>query len=193
VLRGGLGDEVHLWWFRRGGDGAALDAGTLLREVCARYGDVEDAAVAYREGGQPFIPGSALACSLSHSGDLIVVAVAGREVGVDVEVERGEIPEQAFLGRTCTLRQRFAIRRSEPSRREAVFLRYWVRKEALGKALGVGLDLDLHPAFLMVAPTIAGRRRGGVWRVRDLDVEDGYAAAVATRGPTLRVRTIRRP
>ncbi len=148
-----------------------------LRSVCSRY--VADPA-------EPF-------SSLSHSGDLIAVAVARREVGIDVEQLRGIEPEPALVTRACTAAQRSRLERVAPEERERLFLAQWVRKEAVGKALGVGLDLALSPTKVTAFPRAGGRRYRGIWRVLEIETPEGYAGAVAARGVAARLVVRRSP
>jgi phosphopantetheinyl transferase len=68
------------------------------------------------------LAGTAVRFSVSDSGDLALVAIARREVGVDVE----------------QIRERPAAARAAPLGTRAFFER-WTSIEATGKALGTGL------------------------------------------------------
>ena len=75
----------------------------------------------------------------------------------------------------------------------AAFLRCWTRKEALLKAIGCGLRVDLDAVSIdpdgdalraTALPATLGDP--GAWTVADLAL-DGYAGAVAARAPALEV------
>lgn len=180
--------EVHLWW--DAGDRSQSEA--MVRAVLAGYLDLAPDAVplVVRHGASPRIDGDDLYVSLSHSEGHIVVAVARRPVGVDVECVRGGSVDATLVRRTCTPGERRALA-AEPTRaREAAFLRLWTRKEAVSKAIGAGLALDFAGVDVRGGLVIAA---GRLWRVRDLLAPvPGWAAAVALRGPLAQTRSFDR-
>jgi len=161
--------EVHVWR-------AELSAGetsrSLLRTVLGRYLEEDPAAIAFRVGehGKPALADASapLDFNLSHSGSLILIAVAtDRELGIDVErmepgrdflalAERGLGPDAAAR-----------LRELEPTDRASAFYAAWVRHEALLKCGGGG--------FGGPAPDRAVT-------VLELEVDAGYAAALAMAG-----------
>jgi 4'-phosphopantetheinyl transferase len=128
--------------------------------------------------GRPQLVGTGLTASVSHSGDRAVVALMqdGR-VGVDVEC----------LGRTRWADVTSHVRAvSEPEpRTHSDFLRSWVRKEAVVKALGTGLRTD--PRLVDVAPhsgfaTLGGEQEG--MTLHDLTLGHGYLGCIAVQSQT---------
>ena len=103
--------------------------------------------------GKPSVEG--VEFSLAHSGDVGVVAVADRAVGVDVEVPRR-------IGRPEGIARRLGV--TDDTGPEEL-LRLWTRTEALVKATGDGASAGLARVEERLAP--AG------WTVRDLDFDDG--------------------
>ena len=90
-----------------------------------------------RQHGRPRLPGSPLHASVSHSGDLVVVAttVAG-PVGVDVELV-GSAPTPHLLAAVCSSVERAFVGTPQE------FFTYWVRKEAVLKATGEGMQREM--------------------------------------------------
>ena len=147
-------EEIHLWL---GVPGAEA--------VLRRY---TDADIVIGEHGKPRLAAAGLHFNLSHSGEYRVLAVARREVGVDVEVvrDRGDVRELAEIG--LPREQAARVAAAPPAERNALFHRLWVRHEARCKCRGVGL----------VAPLPAVAREDVVL---DLDLGRGVAGALAVQ------------
>lgn len=110
--------ELHVWQARLG-PGAARSA---LLGVLSRYLDEDPAVIELRRGerGKPMLaaPDPPLHFNLSHSGELVLIAVhRDREVGVDVQ----------------------RMRRRGGRERPAEFYAEWTKREAVAKCHGVGL------------------------------------------------------
>lgn len=90
---------------------------------------------AVREGGKPFVPGLPWEFSLSHSGELILCAVAPFPVGADIQRVRPVSP--ALLRR--------AARAGYEGSGGEDFFRWWTCQEAAGKFTGRGLRLGPLP------------------------------------------------
>ena len=134
--------------------------------------------------GRPvLVPSPApLKFSLSHGGDLVLIAVAPVCVGVDVEPVLNAA-EAAEL--TCRLHpeERTEIEAAPDSSQAFAFTRVWARKEAYLKGLGVGLGRDL------AADNVTGDIPG--WRLVDLPLASAYAGALAVNSADCPIVIIR--
>jgi 4'-phosphopantetheinyl transferase len=193
-------DEVHVWladlssdWpgpaglpapereraeaFRRPEAAARWTAARwALRTILGRYLDQDPAQIelSLGEQGKPHLVGAAdaLSFNLSHSGSLaLVVVAAGREVGVDVERIDPRRDVLALAERALGPEGAAAVRAAPSDQRQATFFARWTEHEARLKCLGTGLGTP-PPKQVPVA-------------VRLLDVDQGYAAAVAVAGERL--------
>lgn len=135
-------------------------------EVLRRYLGAEPQIVVGPHG-KPRLAGDELFFNLSHSGGHRVLAVASREVGVDVEVvrDRGDVRVLAEIGLPAADAGR--VEAAPPHERNALFHRLWVRHEARLKCHGVGLVAPLPP--------------GAADEVIDLDLGPGVVAALAVQ------------
>ncbi|MFZ4238127.1 4'-phosphopantetheinyl transferase family protein [Streptomyces murinus] len=149
--------------------GVPADELPLMREPCAGCGGPH---------GRPALRTSGVHFSLSHSGDLVLVALAGAPVGVDVE---GVATVEAVRSAQCALHaaEVAELARLPAHERQAAFTRTWVRKEAYLKGLGTGLVRD--PALDHVGTGPRPVSPSPDWSLRDVLVPAGYAAAVALR------------
>ncbi|MEU3900064.1 4'-phosphopantetheinyl transferase superfamily protein [Streptomyces sp. NPDC045251] len=153
------------------------------RTTLARYCDVPPHAIRWRHTaqGKPYldrIPGAPHS-SLSHAGDLAVIAVSRRRgVGVDLAAPGPEGREGALATRFFTPEEAGAIAAGES------FPRLWARKEACVKAVGATFVDGLRLPVLREGPLRCehGALRGQQWRLRDLRAPAPYHAALALRG-----------
>ncbi len=158
---------------------------TLLRAAVARVAGVGpgDVVVEIEPGGRPVLAGplSGFFVSIAHSGCYIVVGVARRPVGVDVEQLRHSAGFARVAARVCSTDELRQLEGMSEAARERAFLTVWSRKEAYGKAIGRGLDFPMRS--VTVGPD-GSRILGGAgeWQVLDLELDLAYAAAVVARG-----------
>ncbi|MEU2426296.1 4'-phosphopantetheinyl transferase superfamily protein [Streptomyces sp. NPDC007851] len=142
---------------------------------------------AHPRHGRPRIdwPPTDLEFSLSRSGPHWLLAVgAGQRLGVDLEGGRPLDVEGA--SRLVLSASELAHLRAAPddTARRHAFFRCWTRKEAVVKAVGVGIATDLdgvdtRPADDPVLVTCAEGTGPGSWLVQDLPMPEGVFAALA--------------
>lgn len=162
-----------------------------IEEVAARYLGVRPSSVVLRRSraGKPELPDSTLRVGLAHSGEAALVAVASEmEVGVDVELLRPGTESWSLTSHALTPGERERLEALPAPERSEAFLSTWTRKEALLKAVGVGLALDpqlieLDGRKIVSAPPELGPPEE--WTLVDVPLA-GYAAALALRGPLAR-------
>ncbi|MFG1819807.1 4'-phosphopantetheinyl transferase family protein [Kribbella sp. NPDC049174] len=105
--------------------------------------------------------------SVTHSGDLVGVAISDRPVGLDVEKVDPGLDVAGVASISLSDAELAALPRNDE--RVHAFTTYWTRKEAIVKATGDGLRTDLR--------TITGAPNG--FQVIQLTVDPGYVAALA--------------
>jgi 4'-phosphopantetheinyl transferase len=172
-----------------------------IDRTCARCGGPH---------GRPRLAtGASIDFSLSHSGDVIALAVASsvdsdgsrdgdsnlgshrirRRVGIDVEQLDGPAGREAPADVALSATELLAYRTLDAAAQPAAFFRYWVRKEALLKATGDGLTVPMT-RLTMTAPDqpprlVSWRGRPGfaaLVAMHDLRARPGYLAALAIIG-----------
>jgi 4'-phosphopantetheinyl transferase len=126
--------------------------------------------IATRERGKPYVVGSGPHFSLSHGGDVALVAVTTvGPTGVDVERIRPDLGLDSFARPLVPPPDVARIESLDPEARTRAWFQAWTRLEAVAKASGNGLGDG------SVADT------GGLtaFRTWNLDVDDAHVGAVA--------------
>ncbi|WP_181798604.1 4'-phosphopantetheinyl transferase superfamily protein, partial [Streptomyces sp. WELS2] len=131
----------------------------LVKHAAAAVLDVPADRLELARGpaGRPYLRGcDRLALSLSHTGDLLVLALSLHgAIGVDAEA-LGRSGCRALLAqRACTAQELTDLRALPVHERGDAMLRLWTLKEAYTKALGVGTGLPFGTFGFRVEGTAA--------------------------------------
>ncbi len=177
---------------------AYLTSCVLLRRVLSAHLGVSPVEIKLVRGehGKPALAHSAahhgLYFNLSHGGDAWLCGVSSAyDIGVDVET-RTRVPNAERLAtRILSSEERLALSRlesSDPTIRDAAFLRCWTRKEAVLKAVGSGfswaardIDVGVEVRFRRTSLPQKDASEAGVWSI-ELPVPGFGAAAVIAPG-----------
>lgn len=110
-----------------------LVSGFLLKEY---LGIVSDEQISYNEYGKPELVSGELHFNLSHSGNYVILAIAGCEVGADVE----EIMSchEATVKKVYREEQKRELEPLEGAARNEKFTEIWTKYEAVLKLNGTG-------------------------------------------------------
>jgi 4'-phosphopantetheinyl transferase len=168
----------------------------VLRAVLSRYLGVGPDLVGFdrSESGKPMLAKelrdrSEITFNLSHAHGCALMAVSrAQEVGIDLELVRSDVPVENLSRRFFTQSEHTTIMQSAPEQRAAIFFRYWVAKEAVLKAQGIGLR-GLTGCEIILGTDGVGKdvriqvdsRLQDPLRVRLLSCEPGWEAAVAAQ------------
>lgn len=119
------------------------------------------------------------------------------KVGIDVEKIR-PLPDAADLTSQLHPLERQELLALPPEKLEAAFYRCWTRKEAVLKAVGMGLSMPLHSFCVHTGPQTSGWIPaaaeeeinqdappvvGEQWTSRDIPSSIGYQCSVAAHAP----------
>lgn len=204
--------EVHLWWsavdpnansqilsphelgranrFRFDEDRARfISAHVMLRSVLAGYTDIAPTDLVFDADRfeKPYlVKAPPLQFNLSHSGDLLAVAVS-RDARVGVDVERFRSMQDMFrmLRMIASPGEQHTFAMLPETERMRAFFSLWTRKEAVVKALGTGLSRSLQqievPLAQDIPPTLLAID-GDPWSLFSFEVMEGYAGALVVSG-----------
>ena len=132
--------------------------------------------------------------NLAHSGNLALVALSSRRVGVDVERLREMENALAIARRFFSPREVGALKRLAEDARGQGFFNAWTRKEAVIKAVGTGLaaleetEVTLRPDE--IPAVLSGPGGGKAWQLFHLEPSPGFVGAVSVQAaPPVRLTT----
>ena len=136
------------------------------------------------DNGKPYLEGIPIYFNISHSGDMVAVALAPKEVGCDVEYKSKNAmnvaehffaeDEVAFLNKT-----------EDEARQELEFTKLWTMKESVVKCTGEGIRRPFDDFSLV---DCAGKRvsriilpgRSDILHVREYESKNGYCFSVCS-------------
>jgi 4'-phosphopantetheinyl transferase len=155
-----------------------------LRYLLGKYSNQSPDAIQLITGKnkKPVLQNSGLTdlhFNVSHSGDYILIAIAGCNVGIDVE------KIDALFSFTEILQNNFSeeeINFIQNAKQPRAFYLLWTRKEALIKATAKGLD-----DHLIFIPSLNGQHSANdeilgsdqPWTINSFEIKEEYIASVA--------------
>ena len=165
---------------------AMTDCGIALPEIC--YG--------FKTNGKPFIKGLEwFNFNISHSEDLVMIAVSENEIGCDIE----KVTEiDLDIAKKFFFREEYeniaAIPASE--KRNELFFRYWTLKESFMKVTGLGIRLPLDSFSIILDKNCGISVRQSVdqknYDFAEIDAFPGYKCALCVAGKIgeMQVKTV---
>ena len=165
----------------------------LLRQILAHYAGRATADLCFdsNSSGKPVLSGTqSLHFSVSHSRDLALLAIAHSQVGIDVEYVQSIVLRQTEIEQYLARPEQSRLQALPAQVRTVALYRCWTQKEAVLKALGVGLLYSPRDVNVLAE---GGKSHivsalGRNWLVREVAAPVGYAAAVAIEQPKCRLR-----
>ena len=172
----------------------------LLRRELGRALDQDPRTLDFviGEHGKPYAGPhwSDVTFNLSHSGgQILIAATRGRAVGIDVEQTEREVEWRRLAQRYFSERECRELEDLPEERRRAGFFSGWARKEAVVKAHGAGISLELASFDVRLDPdrdpellSVRGPQWSqSHWSLTQLSVPDGYVGCLAVEGEPVKV------
>lgn len=155
----------------------------LLRGTLSGWLEIapEEISLIVGEGGKPFLSELAdLHFSISHSGDLVMIAFASSPLGVDLESERSV--DTVALARRFFSWQEASLVESDGTNEG--FFRLWTCREAAIKGDGRGMSALLKTTRVLPGDEVPLRVVTGKeeWNTYPWKMDGGYHGALALRG-----------
>ena len=112
--------------------------------------------ITYAKYGKPKLVGESLPIhfNVSHCNGFSALAFSpSHEVGIDIEQHKSDLNPNELAGSFFTATEVAHLRKyAHPSEQLEQFFTIWTRKEAVAKALGLGLQLDLSSFDVLSSP-----------------------------------------
>jgi 4'-phosphopantetheinyl transferase len=145
--------------------------------LAARLSAGQTLSLEYTPSGKPLC--AALGhISISHTDNMVCVAISNREIGVDIELIRQS--RACASTRFWTEEEQAFIQNS--TRRDKAFLHLWTRKEAFLKAQGGGWHGSAGK-YSCIHDTIHESEQGKIiiWHLQSFNLSGSYTGALCTR------------
>ena len=157
---------------------------TALRILLSRYTDIPASEIEFIAGKnkKPELRSESnkIRFNVSHSGELILIAISDTEIGIDIErIETGfnysDIAKHSFSEQEISRIEQAADSRD-------LFFKLWTRKEALAKASSKGLDDDLKDipcldGWHSIDDKLIGLN--STWQLNSFGIDHEYAGSIA--------------
>ena len=152
-----------------------------LRQVLAAWVGRAPEALTFTENshGKPILVDGP-PFSLSHSADMMMLAIGDAEVGCDLEWIDPALDWPPLAETFFTPAERAALAALPPEAARRAFFACWARKEAFVKALGLGLSYPLDAFHVSVGGSAELLAGGDGWAMGVGPAMPGYATALVT-------------
>lgn len=168
----------------------------LLRKVVGQYLQQSPSTLVFERSakGKPYIAGSSLQFNLSHSGHWALLALAnGMELGVDVEQVKDSRDLLGIAENYYHPEEYAQLQQRQGDEQIRFFYQLWTLKEALLKAMGVGISVGLEnlnfnmeaPVSVKLSTTLAVQSTADKWQFHQWQLPGASYCALATAAPTL--------
>ena len=160
----------------------------ILRQLLAKQVNKSAAEIriAKTEFGKPFLPDyPKLSFNMSHSGDILAVAISSKcQLGIDVERYKTRHNWEGLVKKCFAPEEAAYWYNLDKAERNRAFYQFWVKKEALVKAVGKGITLGLelcvvnpdNTASFLRVPKLGGL--ADQWQIYTLDIPENEFGAV---------------
>ena len=170
----------------------------ILRKLIASYyTDIilpKSVLFEYTEYGKPYLSAEnnvkEIKFNIAHSKDAIVYAFTKNiEVGIDIEFINTNFVIEDIIKYCCSLREQSYLQNLPNNQKHYYFYKLWVVKEALIKAMGLGLSYDIRQIHInlgknkLIDSIDIVNNNQIYWTVNMFVSYDGYYSAFATEKP----------
>lgn len=136
-------------------------------------------AIAEGEHGKPYFKERSEHFNISHSANLVTVAVADQPLGIDIEKIKPKQLEK--LSHAFTVGEIAYLNKLHDPRKSEQILRLWTIKEAVLKELGLGLTSKPKSIEIALPRMDYATRNGAKFKIDFLGIDHQYIGTMATK------------
>ncbi|MDB5673907.1 MAG: hypothetical protein JWM65_889 [Sphingomonas bacterium] len=153
-----------------------------LRQLLGSWVDRAPETLVFSENshGKPILAGGP-PFGLSHSADMMMLAIGDADVGCDLEWIDPALDWPPLAETFFTPTERAALTALPPEAARHAFFACWARKEAFVKALGLGLSYPLDAFDVSVGGAAELLPGGEGWAIGAAPAIPGFATAIVAR------------
>lgn len=175
----------------------------ILKQLLGEYCRVDPRTLSFRLGemGKPYLPDSLNSPIQFNSTDTGMEAIFAfcnsGQVGVDIELTDRKVQHEIIAPRKFSSTEYELYLSQLPTEQKQFFLSVWTRKEAYGKAKGVGIRYRLNSVNLVAEEDLQAAsvidEHGTQWHVQQIAPFKGSTACLVTEGSGWNIRCFRLP
>jgi 4'-phosphopantetheinyl transferase len=161
----------------------------FVRQVLAKYLHVSPSHIEFSHAalGKPFVKNSNLFFNYSYRTTFGMLAISKHsEVGVDIEKMRSLQDLPTFAAFSFSEKEKEMIFKSKGEKLQETLFTFWTFKEAIIKALGVGLNADLTQIdlsdFFYSGSNPLAFDNNSIYTIKRIKAPEGCMAALAIKG-----------
>ncbi len=169
-------------------------ARAILRRLIFGYTGILPNSIVfeYTEYGKPFLAAKnniqGMKFNIAHSKNAVVFAFTKNiDVGIDIEFVNKDFVIDDLVKYCCSEQEQYHLKSLPEDQRYRYFYKLWVIKEAIVKAMGLGLSYDLKRIYInfsknkLIDPIVIINNDKMYWTVDIFLSYDGYQSAFATK------------
>ena len=163
-----------------------------LRNILSHYLNIEPQNIcfSYTNYGKPYLDCTDLTFNTSHSGKFIIYAITRKAcIGIDIEQLKSDLDFLSLAKTIFSEEEYIKFVMIPPHDKPLAFYRYWTRKEAYLKAIGIGLHYPLNQVQVSFLSTEKPKLLSAqlhhsephLWQLEEILLDQNCVAAIATR------------
>ncbi|MEM7620063.1 MAG: 4'-phosphopantetheinyl transferase superfamily protein [Pseudomonadota bacterium] len=170
----------------------------FLRQTLSDYvGEpAETLKIANNAYGKPYLEDfDHLHFNVSHSGDVILIAVGHMQVGIDIEYIDQEFAHDTISDLVFNISEQQIVKHQKHDLKAKQFYSIWTKKEAYLKAKGHGFSCDPQKISTScqsgVVVDLENCNASKSWYVKDLPISESYIASLATPQKNVNIEVVK--